>query len=353
MRIIVYKKFDEKLYMDWLYLWKRSTFANYANSPQWFKASLETFNYTKYTLITIYEQDMLVGIVPLVKVKVYGISLYTAAPLTYIYGVPFLADLHNQQLLTLLLNKITSLGPVFLANIPEFFVEKLQKKERNIRIVKQAINYYLPLVLDDTGDVQVKNKKKFLHKIKRTAEKFTFKSFDGNSSKGIQTVFSIDSQSRKHSRGYNAFSTKDAKKFYELLAKYFKSHVRINILYFNEMPIAYEIGFAVGQTYYGNQIAFVDEYRQYSPGKLIVVKLLDYLATKGFKKIDFGSGDNGVKRMLTEDSQQLYQVMLSNNFFIKRYIIGMFHLRNYIFDQLTHHETIYKTYRRIKQIIIH
>ena len=127
--------------------------------------------------------------------------------------------------------------------------------------------------------------------------------------------------------------------------------MRINILYFKNMPISYEIGFIAGKTYFGNQIAFKSQYKQYVPGKVLLVKLLEHYAEKGIEKIDFGSGDNHIKRAFTKNHNQFYQVVLSANTFVRVYIPFLFQVKNELYYKLQEHLTIYLAYRSMRNRI--
>lgn len=345
MKAVVYTTIDTKFIDEWASLWHASPYATYANAPYWFLSVLEIFKYKKYTIIALYKERELIAVAALVNEKKYGINFYTVVPGDFICGLPFLVDYQDEAVVDLLIHKLLELGTIFLDNVSESAVSALRRRTSSIETVKQAVNFYLPLSYDEHGSVIVPHKNKLQRGIRGIEGKFTLRSFTGETEDGLRIAFTIDAQSRKHTRGYNTFSGEGMKLFYQALAKHFQKNLLINILYFENTPIAYEMGFLIGKTYFGNQIAFVGKYGQYSPGKIILVKLLEYLGTKHITKMDFGSGDSLIKRMLTNEYQQLYQIILSKNKFERMYIKTMSGCKTILYNNLHQRTKMYSLYR--------
>jgi len=223
-------------------------------------------------------------------------------------------------------------------------------KDANLDSFVQTLNYYLPISLDSNGLVKLNKRNKLLHEIRGLDAKFTLAAFNGNS-KGLQIVFALDSQSRKQARGYSAFADDTIREFYKNLGKNFKEYMQIHILYFEEKPIAYEIGFFIGKTYFGSQMAYISDYKQYSPGKVILAKVIDLIASKGITMMNMGSGDSPVKKLVTEEKRVLYEVILSRNTFAKTYIKNLGKLKEQIYCQMHTNPKLYTFYRKVKKVV--
>ena len=351
MKAKIYTTIDNEVIKDWQKLWVKSPLANYTNAPQWFLAVIETFKYDDYAIITVYEDKKLVAIGALVKEKKYGVDVYTVAPGDYVSGFPFLLKSKDKKLFTAIRKQLHSLGHVYFTNIPEDSLTIFQDNKPNMKIVAQAANFVFSLDKDKNGNTYIAKRDRLMRSVKGIEEDFIIKSYDGTSLKALTTIFSLDKSSSKKSRGYSPFVSSQIKNFYKTLAKHFKENMRINILYFKNKPIAYEIGFVAGKTYFGNQIAFKYKYKKYVPGKVLIVKLLEYHMQNGIEKMDFGSGDNHIKRAFTKNYNQFYQVVVSANKFVRIYIPFLFQVKNEIYNKLQEHMMIYFAYRSVKKMI--
>lgn len=353
MRTIIYTQLEEKLIKDWLSLWNNSPFANYSNSPHWFMSLIETFNYKNFTIITIYNNEHLLAIAALIKKRIYGIELYAFPPENFVCGLPFLVNTQNKSLLRTLLSKLLKLGNVFIENSPEFLAKDLKEQTTKINAFISTLNYYINIIKDNDGQIVIRHKRKMMRRAQSIGKMLNLRSFNEQVTEALNVAFAIDNKSRKQTKGYNTFSNKQSKKFYRLLAKNFKEKFLVNILYYEKKPIAYEIGFLVNKTFYGSQIASLSSYDNYSIGRILLVHLIEILNKKGIEKLDFGSGEDHVKKSFTKDYILLYNIIISKNIFIRTYLHLILQLRTKIFNYLKRHIKLYTTYRILKNIIKH
>lgn len=352
MKTILYTKLDDKIQKDWQTLWEKSTFANFTNSLYWFLSVLESFNYPDYVLIALYEHDRLLCIIPLIKDKKYLKSIYAVMPADFVFGNPFLLDLTNHTLVKNVIAKLLALGTVTMNNIPKEFIDCIVPTTKQYTASIQAKNYTLSIIKDGNGLVEIHSRNKLVKEIRGIENKFVLQTFDGTEPKGLNVAFSIDNQSRKQNRGYNTFADKQIQAFYVSLGKHFKENMLTHILYFENKPIAYELGFSVGKTYYCSQKAYLVEYQQYSPGKVLKVKVIDYLGSNNFSIMDFGSGDDHIKRTIADKEQDFYHVIISNSVMTRYYLNGVESLRNTLFYQINKHKQIYSVYKKIKKSVV-
>jgi CelD/BcsL family acetyltransferase involved in cellulose biosynthesis len=349
MKTVIYKSIDKSIINEWEKFWKESSFANYANSPSWFVSVIETFSYADFAIVAVYKNEKLVAIGGLVKEKKYGITVYTAAPNDFICGIPFLFDHADNAVASALKQVLASLGIIFLSNIPEVFVSVANKNKLFTESFVQTVNYYLPLQKDEAGKAHITKRRKMLREIRGIEDQFIVKSFAGNAYDALSIVFSLDKQTSKQQKAANTFASADIQHLYLSLANHFRDSMRINILYYQNMPIAYEIGFMVGKTYYGSQIAYLSDYRHYSPGKVLLVNLLDSLVAKNVTMMDFGSGESPMKQLFTDEKRTLYSVIISSNKGVSSYLKMLFILKNYAFASLENHKKIYGFYKKLKK----
>lgn len=351
MNTKIYRTINDQIIKDWHELWKKSPNANYANAPQWFLSAIEAFGYNDYVIIAIYEENNLAAIGALIKDKKYGIEFYTIANGNYVCCSPFLFIKEEKKIIEAFVKIISQLGNIFIENMPEEFLILLKKSNLKMDAITQTVNYYLMPQKDKKGLPIIPNRKKLMHKARSMQDHFTLKPIYGATENDLETVFDIDNKSRKKKKGYSTFADPKAKDLFRSLSKHFKKNFCIHILYFDKKPIAYEIGFIVGKTYFGNQIAITQEYLQYSPGKVMIVHLLENLIALGVNNFNLGSGDSYVKRAITKTNQHLYQVIISKNLLTKNYISCICKSRNYLFNQIHHHTKTYSIYRKIRKTL--
>jgi len=351
MKTVIYKKLDKKLQDDWEALWRRVSYANYVNSPQWFLSVVEAFRPKDYVIIATYDSNKLVAVGALVEEKRYGVNVFATAPADFVCGMPFLVDFKNKKILAAFLDGVRKIGSVILDNVSDDGAMAIKRAMKNTDLIPYSLNYYLKLEKDSKGEVLIRNRKKLIRQIRNIESEFVLKNFNGIDTGVLKNVFELDNKSRKHKRGYSAFSDKKIKIFFELLAKKYAEVLTVNILYFRNQPIAYEMGYLVGNTYFGNQMAFVEDYSRYYPGKVLIVKLIDSLNTKGVRRFDLGSGDNFLKRSLTTDYSKLYKVIISDNIFLRIYVTNVYKYKDKVYNLLKENTGAYSFYKKLRKFI--
>jgi hypothetical protein len=349
MEIKIFTTIEQNIINDWMSLWQRSHLANYTNSPLWFLALLESFHYTNYRIIAIYKEKQLIALSALVKKRKYGLSFSTLPLSDYICGNPFLLDLRDEKVVSLMIKEWLNLGNILFINIPVDTVTALQQQTISFDAIPEAYHFTLALSRDIDGNPIIPNRKKLMHKVRDYEDQVTLKSYDGTETKALELAFAIDAKSRKNTRGYSSFADKTIQNMYRSLARNFKERMRINILSYGKKQIAYEIGFQIGTTYYGSQLAFHETYANIAPEKIMYVKLFEYLAAKGIQYIDFGSGDSHLKRAVTHDYDLLYQIIISNNHLVRQYITLIRTIRVTLFHKLQKYNHIYAWYKKAKK----
>lgn len=351
MKTKIYRTIDHNLIHDWEHLWNKSKEATYCNSPFWFVSVLDTFAISDYVIIALYESNELLGIGAVVKRKKWGISYYTVAPEDFVCGVPFLFYDANKKVVKTFREALLSLGLIHLENVPEKWVTAIEKDSNAVTKITRTINLLFTFSKDTHGAVFIPKRSRLLSRIRGIEQAFVIRTFDGTSDEGLKLTFAIDAISSKQQKGYNTFSQKQIRVFYQTLAKRFAKKMLITILYYKKHPIAYSIGFLSGKTYFWSQSAFDGNYRHVSPGKVLLVKLIDSLGEKGITMFDFGSGDYQMKRMITQDYQTLYAMTLSRNKMLRTYFTLLTATKQRLYEILQSNAQIYSLYKKITKII--
>ncbi len=122
----------------------------------------------------------------------------------------------------------------------------------------------------------------------------------------------------------------------------------ISLLSFDGIPVAYEIGFRVNDTYTGSQIAYDREYQQYTPGKASEAIVIDEIAKLGVTTIDYGSGDSHIKRLICTDYQHLSRLICGGNYFSRIYLTTLMRTRDVLYEVVNKHKKIYRIYRQLR-----
>jgi predicted N-acyltransferase len=207
----------------------------------------------------------------------------------------------------------------------------------------------MPLEKDASEQVLIKNKNKIMRKAQDIENDIHMTTYNcGSSIDALNIAFAIDNISTKRSKGYNAFASKKIRNFFKSLAKNYKEKLLVNVLYDKTKPIGYEIGFAVKNTFYGNQIATVAGYEKYSLGRIFIIKLIESLNKKSINKIDFGSGEDHIKKSFTKNYQTLYTIIISKHRHTHMYLNIMLRFNYLTYKLLQQRPDIYAIYRSLK-----
>ena len=95
----------------------------------------------------------------------------------------------------------------------------------------------------------------------------------------------------------------------------FWGKIHISALKLNDHIIATHWGFYSKDTFYYIMPSFdTNEWRKYSPGKILLEKLMQWCCVNGVKNFDFTDGNALYKRNWSNNSCYLYDVKISNSF---------------------------------------
>ena len=264
----------------------------------------------------------------------------------FICGSPFLAKANTQGVIKILTKSLLDIGICFLDGIPEKYLSFEDKSFQKNNSILAGKNYYLILKKDANGKVIFENRNKLMRKIKKIESRFMLKKYSGFSKQVFKTVLDIDKNSSKSKDGYNAFADKSVIKFYKLLASSLNGGFITHILYFDGKPVVYTLGFVINDIYYASQTAFLDDYKRYTPGKALTVKIVESFSDDGINTLDLGYGEGYFKRSISQDFNNVYTIILTKNVLVKNYLKSLSLTKNMLYRNMNKKPMIYSIYRR-------
>lgn len=340
-KTIEYSSVSRQLRKQWEVLWKTTASAHIFNSPEWFYACINTFNYQDIKIITSWENNQLRSIMPLVLENNLGIHLWMSP------GGKFVDK-------SSLLTKNESVSPLVekLSNSNYY----LQELEENLviqsylmnKVRKSSLSSYLPLEKDPFQFLNRKQRSKIFNRVKKHKEKLDFVSFY-NDSKALETAFAIDVRSYKADKGQATFISLLNRTFFQNLLRQFRKQFVVNILYYDQQPFVYDIGIIGKNTYFALNTSFDKNFKFLIPGKILLYFLLNDLQTRKITTFDFLRDYTTLKKEFTPFYQQQYDLYSINNVFSKYWL----ETSKSIYNTILESHALYGTYCTFKKLIYH
>jgi|SRR5579885_375751 len=311
----VITQLDESFIKQWKQLWENAANANIYNSYEWFCTYMEISKNKSYEIHVCYNDGKLVALLPLQHYRCFGIAVYGTLDKEHLGDSAFLLESFDKELLRIFFTDLfKKRKALYLQKIDEKAVTILHEMFPTLFFSLISVNPFIDL----RGNPFVSASSTMLSQMKKILRKneghIQFTSYNTNLQTHLQTMFALQEESSKKARGMDIFANEDNKHYFQSLTKHCSRFVRINFLYFDSQPVAYEYGFLYKDKYTGEQISYHNGYKKISPGKLIVYFLLDYLAKKDVVFVDQGGGINEYKMQFTSNYRLLYNLYYSDNF---------------------------------------
>lgn len=198
-----------------------------------------------------------------------------------------------------------------------------QAREKKIGIFEKLWSDDPVIVLEaDSFDAYLE--KTFSSKTRQTFRRYERKlATDGElhwaryeSAQDMPTIYekmeSIERTSWKGNQAVGLFVRPEVREFYKevLPALAARGWVTISVLQLNGRSLAYEFAFLRGKIYGMHNIAFRPEAGIYSPGKLLMLKNIEYAFSRNCQTYDFLQGDEPYKKEFANASLPLIDVTL-------------------------------------------
>lgn len=336
-------------YDEWRKFWENCSEACVYNSPGWFIASLGTFKFKRFKVFILRDKcsQKLIGVLPLVKMKIYGVEIYTLPSIEFIDHYSILVDRDRKDAMQILISEIISCGSAYIHGFVSADNEKLAIY-KNVNSFVLDDNPYIIFDNDYTDLLENKRENKYLRRARRDFQDVTF-SFGISSKKEIiKDVAMIDRKSSKAIKGKAVFNNKNTCSFFETFIDKNKDNIFVSLLYFNKKPVAYNIGFICNGIYAGSQKAHLFEYNKYSPGVIIFEELLHAISRQNPKELNMGRGRDIFKITYTNKVRKLYGVVISRNKLVGLYINLMHNAKIKVYKLISSNKNFYIFYKKIK-----
>jgi CelD/BcsL family acetyltransferase involved in cellulose biosynthesis len=306
----------------------------------------------KFRLIIFRDNRDILGFIPLIITEEsnYGLKLSTVFPIAEQYNThsDFLLRKYSDDVTRAFLNRLFNLGVRWdIFRIKRFLEQNpiLSSFERILSEIKlpyeireEEPSFFLKL--DKTYDLYLnKRTGKFRNYLKRIERKigeagqyyFCQVEINGNIHDAYTQLLLIEKNSWKHIHGTAISSIRRQKEFYEKLCTGFHKTglLHLEFMYFNDNPIAYNLGVIKDNIYFYLKTSFDERYRKHSPSTLLRAHLIKKLIKDKIKILDFPGEPYEWERQWTEDLRWHKSLLIYNR---------------------TLNARIYRTYKKIKNM---
>lgn len=148
----------------------------------------------------------------------------------------------------------------------------------------------------------------------------------------LTLMTNIEEKSRKQGTEKEFFLTKENSDFLSKVCQLCSENgwLDLSMISLNEAPIAYLLGFFYNNKYYAYNMAYVEDFHEASPGKLLLnekIKWCHQQSTRP-KEFDFLRGDSYIKSLWTSESRQQVRMVFFNGEVYSNIIrYAVFHVR--------------------------
>lgn len=346
--ITTYYHIDDALYTKWQKLWNSAEDAHCFNSPEWFVTVCDVYEIKNIVIITIEEKNNMVLILPLVRQSRFGITTLASAGGKFIGKSSLLYKFLTEEMVDVLLDNLVKQGNFYLQELSEEIATFFFNRHAQLIKREASINPYLPLIPDPFLFLSRKNKSQIRGIIRRHGTALHYKTFVGDFD-ALETVFLIDRKSTKKKQGKATFVTQQDKQFFRELVRRMRSHIMIDIIYYNRVPVAYGIGFVYKKIYYAALTAYDGRFRFLRPGKLLAKHLLKSLQKKGLTFIDFGRGNSPLKQEFTKIAHTQYDIFYIESLLSKHWLLST----QKVYESVLHSKHLYNFYLFSRKTLSH
>ena len=323
MKIILKKIIDEKLEKDWIFLEKNNNFLIY-QSYQWNLSWLkENINYYDLLIICVYDDENLVIIFPLCIIKKFKFKVlrWIGYDISDYLG-PIISNKHkiekekfNDIWISILKLIENQCDLIFLdKQVNEnFFPNNLIVK--NLECKKYDENFRTNLL--KWNEIK-KNKSRSLQKIRWAKKKLSeigelefFEEIDENNEKKnlIKKIIEWKKEKNENSNFLKSFT----ERFYSNFSN--DEKLIVSGLKLDNDYIALSLGFKSDKNYFYLIPSYkIDQkINKYSPGKILMIELLDHFESKKFEYFDFCDGKEHYKLSWSDNKVNLITYIKPTN----------------------------------------
>lgn len=308
-KIEVETEINDQLRTEWQNLWNISVDSTYFNSIHWFENCIYSFSITDYLILKIYHNKNLISIIPLEK---KGHRLYCPGDKYLDKTVLLLKnldyDIYAQILAYLKENKYS-----LIMNEVDQKYNSIFSETKYMEVASE--NPFINLDFDIKNIIKSKERR-YLENIIKNNPNLTVKFYAKDSMEYMDDIFRIETKSRKNQNNKAIFGDEKVRNLFKTIAK--DNYSLVAILYDNNEPIAHLFGINNRDVeFMAYHMAYVDEYRKYQPGKIVIYNLIKHLKENKFQIFDFSRGESLLKKHFSTGNRTNYNYMLNPTFIIK------------------------------------
>jgi CelD/BcsL family acetyltransferase involved in cellulose biosynthesis len=267
-------------------------------------------------IVASFKNKKLIGILPLVLTRKYGVKSYLGPGNQYLDRCTLLVEENGQRVARELVKKLKKEVRFYLSGVDEEFSEGLINTS-GLNFRKTTICPYLELETDPNRFLQSKKRKRIIKALEEGQGNFWCKTFLDFSEELLGILIEIENSSFKKSIYKSSLSDSRLRKLLLSLSEQGSKDLLINLLYYKDEPISFQYGFLSKGVFNASNMAYMASFADFIPGRLLTYLVLPELIKLGITKMDFSRGNSQFKREFTRDFYQQYLVFYSANFFIK------------------------------------
>jgi len=313
------KKVDSEHRAQWQKLWESIPDAHFFNSPAWYQSYLDVFGNEKSIVFFCYQEKDLVGVIPLVLTKRYGIKALASIDEKYKFldRSTILLAKKDPVLAGYLLKKIGQKYHLYLAELEEENV-KIFKNSGQKQIIEFSTTCPRMSISEDVlANVSAKQKKSLCKKLRKNKKDISFEMHRDNLEEHLETIFQLEGKSHKRDKGISLFEKQHMRKLYRTLVKNGCENVGIAFLHYKGRPIAHRFGFFYRKTFLSVHVAFDDQFRKLGPGKLLLYHCLEYFRKNNVEILDFSVGNNYLKQQFADGKISQFHIFHSGSILVR------------------------------------
>lgn len=304
---------------QWQKLWEKADDVHFFNSPKHLISFLSVFPSEKYLIIFCYKNEELVGVLPLVWGRRFGIKTLMCADSfgDSVDRSSLCLDGDDPKIFRQMVEDVTKTENLYLAELEErhlnLFMQNNGEVAKNCVFEFSCISPRVILGDDPLVNMSRKTRKKFKKKLQKTEKIITFEFCRSNNVADFQKMIEIEKKSWKGKKKISLFEKEVPRRVYSSWVKMNDENIGISFLKHEGKEIAYLFGIFSKNTFLVTNTAFVSDAGKMTPGTILVFRTLEYLQNIGIEMVDFSVGDSRWKREFGNRFLKQYNFYFSRN----------------------------------------
>lgn len=312
IRIKIYKSFSTELENIWKNFEKESSahiFQTYNWQKLWMQNQLDhKLKITNYTIL-VFKEERLIMILPFNIKKFFFIKILNWSGFPFSdYNIPIISKFYNisdSEFSEIWKNilKNYNFDCIILENQPDKIFFKKNPFFFNLK--NQITSEYYGNYLDKNSELNYKQIKNIIYQEKRLKNlgKLSFNIANNKDEKLKVLRFIIEHKSKQYqnTNAWDLFKIKSIKDFFIASNFYLKNYNYLTYLTLDDKIIAAHSGFVYNSIFYYLFPTFDLKFKKYSPGKILLKKLINDSKLKGLRYFDFTIGSENYKKYFSND----------------------------------------------------